>query len=251
MKIIVELTGKQILVTGATSGVGKETALLLSNLGAKVILIDKNEELLNGVLELMNDNRSCIYSFDINDIEIIEPKIKEIVSKHGPFNGVAFCSGSGGVRPLSLSKHIFVQELMNANLYTFFELVRIITKKGSFVIGGSIVALSSVSSIRGLKSKTAYSASKAALNAAVKGISAELGNKKIRVNSILKGGVESDTHKDYLKNVMDLDKGKDLKKQFLGLIKPEEIANMIAFLLSDATRTITGTSIVFDGGYTV
>lgn len=247
----IALSGKQILVTGAVSGIGKETAILLNNLGAKVILVDENEEMLKEIMGLLDDNTSAFYAFDLYKNEVIEPQIKKIVQVHGAFDGLAYCAGIGGVRPLSFTKPFFLQEMMNANVYSFIEVVRCITKRNSFVVGGSIVALSSVSSIKGLKSKTAYCASKAALNAAIRCMAAELSNKKIRVNAILKGGVESDTHKDYLKNIMDLDESNDLEKQVLGIIQPNEIANMIAFLISDATKTITGTSIVFDGGYTL
>jgi len=246
-----ELTGKQILITGAGSGIGKETAILLSNLGAKVILVDEDEQLLNETFDLLGKETSAFYVFNMYENQEIEPQIKNIVQKHGAFDGLAYCAGIGGVRPLSFTKYPFIHEMMNANVYSFIEFVRCITKKNSFVKGGSIVALSSVSSIKGLKSKTAYCASKAALNAAIRCMAAELSNKKIRVNSILKGGVETDTHKDYLKNVMDLDESNDMQKQLLGIIQPDEIANMIAFLISDATNTITGTSIVFDGGYTL
>lgn len=246
-----DLTGKQILVTGATTGIGQETAILLSNLGAKVILIDEYEEKLLQTIVLLAGNDNEYYTCNLNQNQEIEPLLQQIAQKNGAMDGLAFCTGIGGVRPLPFTKYPFLHEMMNANVYSFIEFVRCITKKNCFEKGGSIVVLSSVSSIKGLKSKTAYCASKAALDAAVRCMAAELGGKHIRVNSILKGGVETDTHKDYLKNIMDLDESNDLKKQILGIIQPGEVANLIAFLISDATRSITGTSIVIDGGYTL
>lgn len=246
-----ELLDKKILVTGAASGIGKETAVVLSNLGARVILVDENKKMLNETLGLIKKESKAAYAFKIYENQEIEPQLKNIVQEQGAFDGLAYCAGIGGVRPLSITKHLFLQEMMNANVFSFIEFVRCITKKKCFVNGGSIVALSSISSIRGLKSKTAYCASKAALNASIRCMASELCNKGIRVNSILKGGVETDMHKDYLKNIIDLDESNDLEKQILGMIHPSEIANMIAFLLSDATKTITGTSLVIDGGYTL
>lgn len=246
-----DLTGKQILVSGVGPGMGRETAILLTKLGAKVVMIDESEDILQATFALLEGEANAYYTFNIYENQEIEPHLKQISMEHGAFNGFAYCSGIGGVRPLAFTKYSFVHEMMNANLYSFIEMVRCIAKKKAFVQRGSIVALSSVSSIRGLKSKTAYCASKAALNSAVRCMATELAEKGIRVNAIVKGGVESDTHKDYLKNILEIDEGNDLKKQLLGLIQPEEIATMVAYLMCDAAKSITGTSIVFDGGYSV
>jgi NAD(P)-dependent dehydrogenase (short-subunit alcohol dehydrogenase family) len=246
-----QLNDKKILVVGALSGVGKETVQVLDSLGAKVILVDESIELLQTFVSSLNNNQHTYYSFDPYNTSEIEQNIKKIVADNGSINSFAYCAGIGGVKPLLFTTTPFFQNMMNANLYSFVEFVRCVTRKGSFIQGGSIVVMSSVSSLKGLKSKTAYCASKAALNAAVKCLAAELSGKKIRVNSIVKGGVETDMQKDFLKNIMTIDENNDMEKQILGITKPNEIANMIAFLLSDATSTITGTALVIDGGYTL
>jgi NAD(P)-dependent dehydrogenase (short-subunit alcohol dehydrogenase family) len=246
-----DMTGKQILVAGSASETGQTIVNQLINLGARVVMTDNTEE-KPVVLQKIIDNKNAVfYAFDIYNNSEIEPNFKRITDKHGVFNGFVYCAGIGGVRPLSLTKYSFTSEMMNANLYSFVEMVRCITRKNCFAQGGSIVALSSVSSIKGLKSKTAYSASKAALDASVRCIAAELGEKKIRVNSILKGWVESDMKNEFIKSNMELNENDDLKRQFLGVIDPVEIANTVAFLLSDATKSITGTSVLLDGGYTL
>jgi len=246
-----DLTGKQILIIGALSGVGLETSKLLCNLGAKVVAVDEEVNRMEKMLGEYISSGISFYAFDIYNTADIEPNIKLIVDNNGPFDGFVFASGIGGVRPLSLTKKDFVQEMMNANVYSFIEFVRCISKRNNFNPGGSIVALSSVSSVCGLKSKVAYCASKAALDSSIRSMAAELGAKRIRINSIMKGGVVSDLQKDYLKNIVDLDEGGDMKKQILGMINPIEIATVICFLLSDSTTSITGTSIVVDGGYTI
>lgn len=114
-----------------------------------------------------------------------------------------------------------------------------------------MVALSSVSSIKGLKSKAVYSASKAALDAAVRGVAAELAPQGIRVNSILKGWVDADMSLDFIQSNMTLSGGSDFEQQLLGAISPQEIANLVEFLLSDKVKSITGTNILIDGGYTL
>ncbi len=245
------LTGKKIMVAGVSSAIGEHIVYQLLELGAELVLVDSNVEKLEALSVSSGGKLKCAPTFDIYSSEDIEPNFKEICKKNGAFNGFVFAGGIGGVRPLSFTKNKFLHEMMNANLYTFLEMVRCITKKDCFEEGGSIVAISSVSSIRGLKSKTAYSASKAALDASIKNMAAELAEKKIRVNSILKGWATCDIELDFIKSNMELNANNDFAKQLLGAIEPVEIANTVAFLLSDATRTITGTALLLDGGYTL
>ena len=167
------------------------------------------------------------------------------------WDGWVFAGGIGGVRPLKLNNHEFVQEMFQANVFSFIEWSRLLLSKRCLNLGSSIVALSSVSSIKGLKSKTVYSASKAALDAAVRGMAAELADKKIRVNSIQKGWVSSDMNLDFIQSNMALNRENDLDKQLLGPIETIEVANLTAFLLSDLVKSITGTAILLDGGYTL
>ena len=243
------LTGKQILVAGGFSEIGEAVLIQLTRLGANVIVADssnerpawfeKNEELKN----------IRVFIFDLYNSKEIEPNADRINTECGPFQGFIYNAGIGGVRPLSLTNEAFTHQMMNANLYTFIEMTRCITKKNRFSQGGSIVAISSVSSVRGLKSKTIYSASKAALDAAVRCIAAELSSRKIRVNTILKGYVESDMKQEFIKSNMELNDNEDFRRQILGPSLAIEIANTAAFLVSDATKTITGTSMVVDGGF--
>jgi NAD(P)-dependent dehydrogenase (short-subunit alcohol dehydrogenase family) len=246
-----ELTGKQILVADAASEIGQAIVAQLSKLGASVVMIDNSEEQLLETRKNTENNNVSFYAFDIYENTEIETHLKQITKESGVFDGFVYCAGIGGVRPLSFTKYSFIHEMMNANLYSFIEMVRCITKKNCFVQGGSIVTISSVSSIKGLKSKTAYCASKAALDASVRCMAAELSDKKIRVNSILKGWVDSDMKKDFIKSNMELSENDDFKRQLLGVTDPVELANTVAFLLSDATKTITGTSLLLDGGYTL
>ena len=246
-----DLTGKHILVAGASSETGQAIVAQLGDLGARVVMIDSIEEKAPEDKESKKNDALSSYIFNIYENAEIEPQLKHITKECGAFDGFVYCAGIGGVRPLALTKCTFIHEMMNANLYSFIEMIRCITKKGSFALGGSIVTISSVSSIKGLKSKIAYSASKAALDASVRSMAAELSEKKIRVNSILKGWVTSDMQKDFIKSNMELSENDDFKRQLLGVIEPIEIANTVAFLLSDATKSITGTSILLDGGYTL
>jgi NAD(P)-dependent dehydrogenase (short-subunit alcohol dehydrogenase family) len=245
-----DLTGKQILIFDTSSKIGQTIVEHLSSLGSTIITVNSSDN-VPAYLNNICGSKVVSQIGNIYDNSEIEPFFKKLSETFGVLDGFVFCGGIGGVRPLSLTKQKFLSELFNANLFSFIEIVRCITKKDSFSKGGSIVALSSVSSVKGLKSKIGYCATKAALDSAIRCMAAELGDKSIRVNSIQKGWVESDMEKDFIKNNRELDQDNDFKKQILGAIKPSEIAIAVAFLLSDATKSITGTSLLIDGGYTL
>lgn len=177
--------------------------------------------------------------------------ILKSLPKELQFSGLIYAEGIGGVRPAKFNNLDFIQEMFAANVFQFLELVRYCLKQKRIKSGASILALSSVSSLKGLKSKSVYSASKAALDAAVRGIAAELAPQGIRVNSILKGWVDSDMSLDFISSNMKLSSGSDFDQQLLGAISVEEISNLVEFLLSDKVRSITGTSLLIDGGYTL
>jgi NAD(P)-dependent dehydrogenase (short-subunit alcohol dehydrogenase family) len=246
-----DLSSKRILVVGASSETGETIVKQILSLGANVIMVDCFEDKVKDIFNKLSSPQLSYHTFDFYNNAEIEVNIKHLNLTFGVFDGFVYCAGKGGVRPLQLTKNAFIHDMMNANLYSFVETVRCVTKKGFFNNGGSMVAISSVSSIKGLKSKISYSASKAALDASIRGMAAELSEKKIRINSILKGWVTSDMKLDFIQDNMELNKNEDFAKQILGVIEPIEIANTVCFLLSDATKTITGTSIIHDGGYSI
>ena len=251
MKTPFDLTGKKILVAGVSDMIGHATCRQLSLMGASLFIIDSQPVVLQDVFGSFGaTNVECKF-FDIYDSHIMDRELKEIIKSTGPFNGFVFTAGKGGVKPLPFTKQEFLKEMMYYNTFTFIEMVRILSKKNAFSKGGSMVALSSVSSIRGIKAKTAYCASKAALDASIRAMALELADKKIRINSIIKGWVSSDMEKDFIQSSIHLSENSDFNKQVLGVIEPDELANTAAFLLSDATTSITGTSIVLDGGYSI
>lgn len=237
-----------IVNDGGDSGYCIVEQLLLLN--HEVILIDRNELLPDSLVKLDNKNLS-FYSFDFYQTQLIESELKMILSAGQKLNGFVYSAGIGGVRPLALTTTGFVSEMMNANLYAFLEFSRLISKKTRFETGGSIVAISSVSSIKGLKSKIAYSASKAALDAAVRGMAAELADRKIRVNSIRKGWVEADLKHDFIQDNIALSAQDDHARQLLGTIGTADLAKLVCFLLSDDSKFISGTNVLLDGAYTI
>ena len=173
--------------------------------------------------------------------------VNGIVLKYGSIDGLVHCAGISSRKPLNVLKKEGFDNLMDVNFYSFVELVKLATKKNNFACGGSIVAISSVSSIKGYKAKTEYCVSKAALDAAVRCFAQELIHKNIRVNTIMPGVVDTPMALN-ARIISQTVGGETNEQQPLGNTQPREIANLVAFLLSDATNTITGTSIRIDGG---
>ena len=246
---IINFIGKTIIVTGAGSGIGGETAIILSQQGAKVVMLDLNEEGLNKTLAAMTGLGHIFRIFDLTNFDALPALVKDIVKMTGAIDGFVHCAGVSSRKPLNVLKVKGFQKVMDVNFYSFVELTRILTKKEYMNDGGSIVVVSSISSIRGYKAKSEYCVSKAAVDAFVRCAALELADRRIRVNSVMPAEVLTPLAQ----------KAREINKAIgvsnfnapLGPSEPYEVANTIAFLLSDATRTITGTSILIDGGVTI
>lgn len=245
-----DLTGKQILLTGASDGIGAQTAIQLSQLGASLVLIARKEQKLKEVMEKMVGVDHHYDILDLSQISDIECHIKELINTYGAFDGFVHCAGIAPLRPFHMSKKEDIQKVLDINFYSFIEISRVLTKvRGGFRPGGSIVVMSSTASIHGKPTKIAYSASKAAIDAAIRCMTVELKSKKIRINSVMPSWVRTQMFTSYVEHYPDSSEIREInEKQYLGVSEPLEVANVIAFLLSDATKTITGTTILIDGG---
>ncbi len=245
-----DLTNKRILVTGASSGIGRETSILLSKLGAQVLMIARREEQLKETLDELEGKNHKYYCFDLKTIDEIESMTNKIVEDNGPIDGFVHCSGISNMRPLKMTNYEFLHDMMLINFYSFVEIIRCVTKKGRYNEGMSIVGMSSISGIKGYKSKMTYSASKAAVDGAIRSMAKELAIKNIRVNSIIAGSIKTEMFNKFLEKKGIDEKDEQFNEYCLGLGEPIDVANAIAFLLSDASRIITGTGLVVDSGVT-
>lgn len=245
-----DLTGKTILITGASSGIGRTTAIHLSKLGARVILVSRSEDKLRETISCMEGERHSIYPFDLKEIDQIEELINKIVNQQGKLNGLVHCAGIADMRPLQMTKYSFVHDMLLINFYAFIELVRVIAKKGNCTDNASLIAISSIRSIKGEKSLIAYCASKGALDSAIRAMAKELAAKNIRVNSVVPGFIKTSLVNSYVESAGNEEFNKNvLASQYLGLGDTSDVANAIAFLLSDASKFVTGTGLIVDGGY--
>ena len=247
-----DLSGKTVLITGASSGMGKQTAVTASRLGAKVICVARNEAKLQDTLSLLSGEGHRYYSVDLSEINGIETAVQRIVAENGPIHGFVHCAGDVVTRPLQMNKYDKMLGSFGAVYFGFTEIVRCLMKHGRFAEGGSIVAVSSVSTgnVHGRKAKVAYSSARAALECTARCLASELADRRIRVNTVQAGLVDTEMSASYLSDNADSEKVREFDtRQLLGKINVEEIANVFAFLLSDATTHITGANILVDGGY--
>lgn len=249
MSDFLDFSGKKVLVTGAAGGMGQAVCALLASCGAQVVLLDLNEEQLSDACQKLDGNGHCYYVCNLAQIENIEGLIGQITQEQGPVDGFVHCAGIANVRPLKMSKYSYMLDVMNVNYFSFVEIVRCITKRKAFNPGLSIVGICSIGAFYGAPTKTAYSSSKAAMYAAVKCMAVELADKGVRANVVAPGS----TRTNMMEQAEEYSAGTDsykqkLSRQYLGICEPEDIANSIAFLLSDRARMITGTCLTVDGG---
>lgn len=244
------LEQRTIIVTGASSGIGRQCAIDCSRMGAKVILIARNEERLQETLSQMKGEAHDTYQYDLSDIIGIKNLISRIVEKHGKISGLIHSAGVSSVMPLKLIKPGMYDDMFSVNVYSAIELTRHIMNMGNYDKGScSLVYLSSIMGVVGEKGKTLYSATKGALVSAMRSMACELASKGVRVNTISPGAILTpiNAKQPYMS---DPDKRKALEdKHLLGLGQPKDISNTCIFLLSSASRWITGQNIVVDGGY--
>lgn len=245
------LNGKTIIITGASSGIGRQCSIACSHMGAAVVLFGRDQQRLKETLELMEKpGKHLIYSVDLIEYDRIVNAVNEIVTNKGMIDGLINCAGISTTLPLNAILPQKMEHFFQTNVIGAVNLTKQVVKSSHFSeMGGSIIFISSVMGLAGENGKTLYSMTKGALIAVVKSMSVELARRKIRVNSISPEVVETPMSKSAVYNRDNKSLNKIRSLHPLGLGKPEDIANACIFLLSDASRWITGTNIIVDGGY--
>lgn len=240
------LENKHILVTGASSGIGKETAKLLSKFGANVSLVARGEERLKTAVSEMTGDRHRYYVCDLSNTENIGRLVDDVVRESGALDGFIHCAGIGVNLPVMMTKPDTIDLVMKTNFYSFAEITRFLAKRKNSNPYASFVGVSSVASLKGDKSQGAYAASKAALNAYVHPAAKELAGRNIRVNTVAFGMIKTEAYQRFLESG-----GQDaaLQSQYLGYGTPSDAAGLLVFMVSNASKLITGTTVICDGGY--
>ena len=252
MKYLVDFTDKHILIIGGLSVVGIKTAETLCGLGADVDIADIDDSVEADILNNLSGDNNHYYHIDVSDIQSIGDTIENAAKKYGKYDGLVYVAESYESSPLADTSPEVMKKQFDINYFGFYEAVRQISVQGRFNSGMRIVGLSSVASAKGKEAYSVYSASKAAMDGAVRAMAIELAPKGICINTVVTGVIESGAFEDIIKNAPDGDLDAEILKerQSLGIGTADDVAGPIAFLLSDASRFITGQSVVVDGGYT-
>lgn len=241
------LEGKVILVTGASSGIGKAIAIECTKMGANVIITARNTERLNDTfLQLQGDCNKKIIA-DLNNQDDIDNLLNQLPI----LNGLVHCAGLTKTLPFSFVNEEALSSVMNVNFVTPVLMSAKLVKKKKISKGASIVFISSISGVYcSATSASIYSASKGAVNGIVKGMALDLASKQIRVNCVNPGMIDTNIFDagTITKEQLEEDKRNYPLKRYG---KPEEVAYAAIYLLSDASKWVTGSNLLIDGGFTL
>lgn len=245
------LTDKRILITGASSGIGRACAILCSQLGAKIIASGRNEERLTQTLSSLSGDGHISMAIELNDERQIEEKLS-VLKGSNPISGFIHCAGIERTNPLKTIYMDDFVEMFKTNVASAIMISKLIAKPGIYdILGMSIVFVSSVSGIKGEKGKIEYSSTKSSLQGLTKALALELSNKGIRVNNICPAMVKSEMLGRMFHNLPEESVRYIEDKHLLGIPESEDIANAAAYLISDLSRYITGTTLRIDSGYSI
>lgn len=245
------LENKKIIVTGAASGIGKTTAKLICELGGHVFLLDLDEDGMNHVLKDCSkmSQAKCV---NLCHEEETNSAVLEAVSMMGRFDGLVHCAGIASVAPVPVLSKAKYEQVMSVNTTAALTLSKLFrTRKVHAEKNSSIVLISSVYGVVGSACNAAYAASKAAIIGMTKALGIEFAPRGIRVNCVVPGFIKTNMA-DGVEAKFDKEHGDliELLHPLGGWGEEIDIANGIVFLLSDASKWMTGSVLTIDGGYT-
>jgi NAD(P)-dependent dehydrogenase (short-subunit alcohol dehydrogenase family) len=241
------LKGKTLLVTGASSGIGRAISIACSQMEACLIITGRNKERLNETFINLSGNNHQQFTVDLNDLD----SIADLVNHLPKLDGFVSCAGIVNPLLLQFTDEKDVTDIMNINVIAPIHLTRLMVQNKLFNKSASLVYISSINGNNcAYIGSSIYAASKSALSGFSKAIALELAPKGIRVNCINPGMIKTDLLKS--SNIGAADMDKDMQNYPLKRYgKPEEVAYAVVYLLSDTTTWVTGTNLLIDGGFTL
>ncbi|MCB9361268.1 MAG: SDR family oxidoreductase [Flavobacteriales bacterium] len=238
------LTNKTVFVTGASSGIGRQIAIAISNMGGKLVITGRNQERLNETLSLLTGIGHLSFQADFND----KKQLVDLIANLPVLDGVVMNAGVVNALPIRFLTEEKIKETFGINFESIVLLMAGISGKRKLNKESSVVFISSISSSFPPKGGAMYSSAKAAIETFSKVFALEHSHLKIRSNCILPGMVKTALYENVEKTVTKESMDAHIASYPLGVGYPEDVANTAIFLLSDASRWITGTNIILDGG---
>jgi NAD(P)-dependent dehydrogenase (short-subunit alcohol dehydrogenase family) len=245
----IRMKGKIALITGGATGIGRSTALLLGQKGAKVIVTDINEEEGKNTAEAIKEagGAAIFYKLDVSSIKEIETVINQIIQKEGPIDFAVNNAGIGGkIAPIHEVKLENWNSMIAINLSSVMFCMQAEIKCMLVNGGGRIVNVSSMAGLSGIPGGASYAAAKHGVLGLTKSAAKEYGSLNIRVNAVCPGFIETAILDDVPKEILDISTKVLTPMKRLG--KPEEVAATIAYLLCDDSSFINGHALPIDGG---
>lgn len=241
------MQGKNVLVTGASGGMGQAVTRLVYQKGATVITVARNQEKLRALAEELGE-RVLVYPADLSELESVQGLFDFCKKNNLKLDGIVHCAGAAMTCPLRANSIEKTEYLMRVNFESLVEICRFAASKRYTNEDASIVALSSTASLCGDKGLAVYSASKASVNTFVKSAAMELVSRRIRINAIAPAMVRTPMYYHTIEEIPSMESVIENTQPF-GLIEADAIAELAEFLLSEKSRYITGSIIVVGAGH--
>jgi len=242
--------GRKILVTGASSGLGRAAAIGLSRLGATVAITGRDEGRLGDTRDQLSGDGHLIVAATLDDTDAVAATVRDVASSIGVLDGVFHAAGISLTMPVRMTKSRHVADTFGPSVYGAFGIVRAAGQKGVMAERSSIVLMSSISAERGHHGMMIYSAAKSALHGLVRSAAVELAPRGVRVNAIVAGAVYTEMYAREVERMgPDWIAGVAARHPF-GFGDTDDITQAVAYLMSDAGKWITGSAWTIDGGYT-
>lgn len=247
----VDFGGRWVVVTGASSGIGRAVAVELARRGARLVLLGRDVDRLQATAGALGGGASEVVSLDLREPARLPSALEPVVARCGRFYGLCHCAGVVETVPLNGLKLDRLRSLFEVNVLAGLELARLVSRRDWLTENeGSLLFVASIYAAVGMPGQIGYSATKGALVSAARAMAMELARRRVRVNTISPGMVHTPLADEALRR-LDPARVQQLESLHpLGPGTPEDVARAAVFLLAPENRWLTGVDFVLDGGYT-
>jgi|SRR5579863_6325676 len=238
---------KKIVVTGASSGIGRACALQLSQAGAEIVALGRNEAAISelGIAGLRP------FTVDLADEAAVKTLITRLKAEVGPMDGLVLAAGIHTFRPLLMESFADIQRPWSINVQSCLGFIAFMLKARLVAKGAGIVLFSSAAAHKAGAGAVSYAASKGALEAATRALALELASQRIRVNAVSAGVVRTPMSEGFLSKLTPEQLASLESAHPMGIGAPEDVAGPVLFLLSSQAHWVTGVTLPVDGGYSI